>query len=93
MNVFNSLLPPSSTLFHPSILSMLCHDELFDQKSMYHKLFIVAAVVHDSQPLQKEAVTTGFPGHVDATRPLFPVRGKTLRKCRGIEGHYLSFVG
>lgn len=90
MNVCHFLLPPSSDLFHPPVLSVPCHDELFDQKSTYPKLFIAAAVVHESQPLQKEAVTTGFNvagRHVGAARPPFPAREKTQRKCRGIQGH------
>lgn len=83
MNICHSLLSLSLSLiiplFHPSALCMPLHDAPSDQISMYPKLFIVAAVVHESQPLRKGLLQLAFQAkrHVDGTRPPSPLKSKT----------------
>lgn len=55
---------------------MLLHGAPFDQNSMYPKLFIMAAVVRESRPLQKRLLKLAFQAerHVDGARPPSPLR-------------------
>lgn len=54
MNIFHSIASPPTPPVPPSTHWALLHaSPPFDQNSMYPKLFIVAAVTHESQPLWK----------------------------------------